>query len=277
MRRDWTVNGHDSIEYAGITGRVVTNTNAAEGNIWGYNFALRSQISDRVAVDASYNFTFGEDLTDNVPLGHIPPIFGRVGVQFTTKRWYNSIYSLFNGHKPIEDFAPSGVDNELETTVDGTPAWYTINYRTSFAINDHLTVQGAIENILDHHYKPFASRCEWSWSKFRDHPTRESLRNSYLHRLFPTCTMTKFAYPTLQKLVSIHSPSGFTNDACKYIHELLSSYGFQPEFTNKGAVKCALGPNPTLAIAAHVDTLGAIVSGIEEDGRLRFRAWVAWD
>ncbi len=75
---------------------------------------------------------------------------------------------------------------------------------------------------------------------------------------------------TLRELVAIDSPVGYTENACHYIYELLRQYGWQPEYTNKGAVKCALGPDPVLAIAAHADTLGAIVSGINEDGTLAF-------
>ena len=77
-------------------------------------------------------------------------------------------------------------------------------------------------------------------------------------------------YTTLQQLVEIDSPTGYTENACKYIFDVLKSYGYKPEYTNKGAVKCALGKNPTLAIAAHVDTLGAIVSGTKNNGTLSF-------
>ena len=77
-------------------------------------------------------------------------------------------------------------------------------------------------------------------------------------------------YNTLKELIAIDSPSGYTDNASKYIFDLLKSYGYQPEYTNKGAVKCALGNNPTLALAAHVDTLGAIVSGIKSNGTLSF-------
>lgn len=77
-------------------------------------------------------------------------------------------------------------------------------------------------------------------------------------------------YKTLKELIAIDSPSGYTDNASKYIFDLLKSYGYQPEYTNKGAVKCALGKKPTLAIAAHVDTLGAIVSGIKPNGTLAF-------
>lgn len=78
------------------------------------------------------------------------------------------------------------------------------------------------------------------------------------------------SYKTLKELVEIDSPTGYTEKACKYIFSLLKNYGYKPEYTNKGAVKCSLGPKPTLAIAAHVDTLGAIVSGIKNDGTLSF-------
>lgn len=77
-------------------------------------------------------------------------------------------------------------------------------------------------------------------------------------------------YSTLKDLISIDSPSGYTENACKYIFDLLTQYGYSPEYTNKGAVKYALGKSPTLAVAAHVDTLGAIVSKIKDDGTLAF-------
>ncbi|MGE0560177.1 MAG: M42 family metallopeptidase [Flavobacteriales bacterium] len=77
-------------------------------------------------------------------------------------------------------------------------------------------------------------------------------------------------YNTLKELIAIDSPTGYTDNACKYVFDLLTSYGYKPEYTNKGAVKCALGKNPTLAIAAHIDTLGAIVSGIKPNGTLSF-------
>ena len=77
-------------------------------------------------------------------------------------------------------------------------------------------------------------------------------------------------YKTLQDLVNIDSPTGYTEKACKYIFNLLVSYGYKPTYTNKGAVKCSLGENPRLGIAAHTDTLGAIVSGIKKDGTLTF-------
>ncbi|MBC7862196.1 MAG: glucanase, partial [Bacteroidia bacterium] len=77
-------------------------------------------------------------------------------------------------------------------------------------------------------------------------------------------------YSTLKTLVEIDSPTGFTKTACASVFDLLTSYGYKPRYSNKGAVACSLGKNPVLAIAAHVDTLGAIVSGVKKDGTLSF-------
>jgi len=77
-------------------------------------------------------------------------------------------------------------------------------------------------------------------------------------------------YKLLEELINIDSPTGFTHNACEFIYKKLKLLGLKPEYTNKGAIKCALGKNPTLAIAAHIDTLGAIVSGIKTDGTLAF-------
>lgn len=77
-------------------------------------------------------------------------------------------------------------------------------------------------------------------------------------------------YKALEQLIAIDSPSGFTERACDFIVEQLVQVGRRPERTPKGAVRCALGARPVLAIAAHVDTLGAIVSGVNADGTLKF-------
>lgn len=73
----------------------------------------------------------------------------------------------------------------------------------------------------------------------------------------------------LKNLIEIDSPTGYTQQACEYIFKTLKGMGLKPHYTNKGAVVCPLGQGPTLAIAAHVDTLGAIVSGTTSDGLLR--------
>jgi len=73
----------------------------------------------------------------------------------------------------------------------------------------------------------------------------------------------------LEQLVNIDSPSGYTANATKFFVETLKSYDREPIYTAKGAVSCNLGDNPKIVLAAHTDTLGGIVSKINDDGTLR--------
>lgn len=74
----------------------------------------------------------------------------------------------------------------------------------------------------------------------------------------------------LEQLIGIDSPTGYTEQACEFISSTLTSMGYQPRRTTKGAVVVSLGDAPTLGLAAHTDTLGAIVSGINGNGTLSF-------
>lgn len=75
-----------------------------------------------------------------------------------------------------------------------------------------------------------------------------------------------------QKLLAIHSPSGFTHNAARFLCEELTKLGYVPKLTNKGAVLVDLGGEDTedaVLLAAHIDTLGAMVTQIKENGRLK--------
>ena len=74
----------------------------------------------------------------------------------------------------------------------------------------------------------------------------------------------------LKALTAIPSPTGFTKHATNYLAETLTAMGLSPEVSNKGNVLVCLGGegNP-LVLASHVDTLGAMVRAIKDNGRLR--------
>lgn len=74
----------------------------------------------------------------------------------------------------------------------------------------------------------------------------------------------------LNKLTSIASPTGYTSKATEYIIDVLKEMGYEPQLSRKGNVSVVIGGegNP-LVLAAHVDTLGAMVRAIKDNGRLR--------
>ncbi len=74
----------------------------------------------------------------------------------------------------------------------------------------------------------------------------------------------------LKALTSIASPTGYTRAATDYLMDTLREMGFGPERSNKGNVLVELGgEGEPLVLASHVDTLGAMVRSIKDNGRLR--------
>lgn len=75
----------------------------------------------------------------------------------------------------------------------------------------------------------------------------------------------------LKALTAIPSPTGMTRAATDYLLAELKRLGFQPTRTPKGAVMCCLGgESHPLVLAAHVDTLGAMVRAVKGNGCLRY-------
>lgn len=79
-----------------------------------------------------------------------------------------------------------------------------------------------------------------------------------------------FIAEQLKTLTAILSPSGYTKNATDYLMKLLQDMGYEPKLSRKGNVFVTLGgEGEPLVLAAHVDTLGAMVRSIKDNGRLR--------
>ncbi|MYL33473.1 M20/M25/M40 family metallo-hydrolase [Pontibacillus yanchengensis] len=76
----------------------------------------------------------------------------------------------------------------------------------------------------------------------------------------------------LKQLVSIPSPSGYTEDCIRFCQNYFQSKGVHTSITNKGALIATIeGENRTQhrLLTAHVDTLGAMVKEVKSDGSLK--------
>ena len=74
------------------------------------------------------------------------------------------------------------------------------------------------------------------------------------------------------RLLGIDSPSGYTENAAKYVQEQFAKMGYDAKITRKGGVLIDLGGENTqdaLLLEAHTDTLGGMVAQIKGNGRLR--------
>lgn len=74
-------------------------------------------------------------------------------------------------------------------------------------------------------------------------------------------------------LANIPSPSGYTNKVISYIEKIVRELGINYTITNKGALIATIeGKNSTYqrTVSAHIDTLGAMVKNIKNNGRIGF-------
>ncbi|MFZ1333201.1 MAG: TonB-dependent receptor, partial [Flavobacteriales bacterium] len=152
-------NGQDSIVYDGVTSKVVTMLNAGKAYLYGGSGSMIIQFDRGFVLRSSVNYTYGRIETDttDVPLDHVPPVYGRTSLEWNVKRFRLEGYVLYNGWKRLKDYNINGEDNLSFATANGMPAWYTLNLRTAFTVNKNIMIQAGLENIMDTNYRTFSS------------------------------------------------------------------------------------------------------------------------
>jgi hemoglobin/transferrin/lactoferrin receptor protein len=123
-----------------------------------------ANLSPNTILTATYTYTKGkytgrklDGSNTALPLDHIPPTYGRVGLKHDIKKFTAELFTVFNGWKRIEEYNLNGEDNEIYATKDGMPAWQIWNINTSFQLTQKLNLSFQIENIADLNYRYFAS------------------------------------------------------------------------------------------------------------------------
>ncbi|MBD79276.1 MAG: TonB-dependent receptor [Crocinitomicaceae bacterium] len=157
VRRKATFNGQDSIIYDRVKSEVQMITNTGRAHIYGASLNLRANISKKFGVIQTFTWTDGEDLENKVPLRHVAPAFGKTSIFFKSDKLRTEIYSQYNAWKHWDDLAPEEQGKAYLYTKDGTPAWYTINVRGSYELNETIAISAAVENIVNYHYRPYSS------------------------------------------------------------------------------------------------------------------------
>lgn len=83
----------------------------------------------------------------------------------------------------------------------------------------------------------------------------------------------------LKALLAIPSPTGFTDEAVRYTARELEKLGLDVKLTRRGAIRAlreGTARRPARGIVSHLDTLGAQVKGLKENGRLELVSIGHW-
>ncbi|HVF97203.1 MAG TPA: TonB-dependent receptor [Flavisolibacter sp.] len=153
-------NGQDSTMYNNTRVKVFANQNVNRAYLYGLNSNLTVDFSKSVRLYSTITYTHGRlkpKTAAEVPLDHIPPVYGKTSLSYVNKVIAAEVYGLYNGWKRLKNYNPSGEDNAQYATPDGTPPWFTLNVKTTVNVVNHLSLQAGIENITDRNYRYFAS------------------------------------------------------------------------------------------------------------------------
>jgi peptidase M42 family hydrolase len=89
----------------------------------------------------------------------------------------------------------------------------------------------------------------------------------------------KYLQKVLLEMLAIPSPTGFTDTIVRYVAERLEELGIPFELTRRGTIRATLKGkqnSPDRAVSAHLDTIGASVRAVQENGRLSLAAIGCW-
>lgn len=157
VRRNFPINGNDSLIYEGERVKTVALVNTGKGTLYGAYAGLSISLVDNLVLSGNLTYTYGRDVIDNVPLRHAAPIFGNVSLKWNASRFGIELYSMFQGSIAFEDLAPSEQDKPYLYSSDGALGWTTLNLRSSINLNSYLTLNAGVENIMDSYYRTYSS------------------------------------------------------------------------------------------------------------------------
>ena len=169
-RESFVLSGSSTILYDGEIGNIVSNVNNGSAYITGFTASYLGKLNKNWNTSGSITYTKGHTFDTDEPLSSIPPFFGKFRISYQKSKLELSTNIQFNSRKKIKDYNLSeGIDNHTQTPIVdlnaindidkyyGTPSWFTFGINGSYKINKNVSIQALLSNILDEHYKEFAS------------------------------------------------------------------------------------------------------------------------
>ncbi|WP_421826713.1 TonB-dependent receptor [Larkinella sp.] len=165
VRRNFTLNGQDSIQYNGELSQVQAIQNAAKATVYGIQAGLEIKLPAGFGLSSHFTYQKGdEELDDGTtsPLRHAAPWFGITRLSYTAKKLRLELYGMYNDKVANSELAQEeqGKDYMYAIDADGkpySPGWYTLNFKAHYQLTDLLSINAGVENFTDQRYRPYSS------------------------------------------------------------------------------------------------------------------------
>ena len=165
VRRDFTLNGMDSIVYAGDMSKVQAIQNAAVANVYGIQLGIEIMFGAGFGFSSKFNYQVGEEELDDgsvSPSRHAAPMFGVSRLFYKRGKLNLQFYAEYSGGRSYEELPITEQAKPEIYAIDDngnpySPEWYTVNFKAMYQISDHFTVNAGLENITDQLYRSYSS------------------------------------------------------------------------------------------------------------------------
>ncbi len=157
IRGEGILDGKDSVFYDGTLSKVIQLFNGGKANVYGISNKISYKISRNFELEHTLSFNNSQDLLNNTPLRHSPPLFGKFLISYTSNKYNFGYFLHYNGKKSIENFSDSELNKLYLYTKYGSPAWMTHNLFFNFNFNYFMNLDFGFENIFDVHYRTYSS------------------------------------------------------------------------------------------------------------------------
>ena len=151
------INGSSLIYYDSNYYEILANQNSELGIVYGLSGSLSITFFKNLRLHSSLCYTSGILEKEEIPMSHIPPLFGKLNLNYIFKKFEFKILNNFNGEKINKLFGPGNTDNPLEASPMGYPSWWVINTQLGYQYRESLNLSLGMYNLLDVHFKTFAS------------------------------------------------------------------------------------------------------------------------
>lgn len=153
-----TLNGNSTVVMDGDTLNVFSKDNSGQAYVYGGSIVLQAEIGTNIGISQTLNYTTGWDVSNDEPLRHTTPLFGKTSITYRKDRLRAELFAAYNGNMKRADIPSSEIDEKPYLyTASGSPGWYTINLKTSYQVNAWLLANVGAENLLDKHYRTHTS------------------------------------------------------------------------------------------------------------------------
>ena len=165
VRRDYKLNGQDSIMYQGEMSQVQAIQNAAVAHVYGVQAGVEVKLPKGFGFSTDVNFQKGEEELDNgdtSPSRHASPFFGASRLNYKANKLSMELNLNYQGKRDFDDLPDEEKGKTEIYALDEngnpySPAWYTLNFKALYKMTDTFDVSGGIENLTDQRYRPYSS------------------------------------------------------------------------------------------------------------------------